>query len=108
MVRSYINCDGICSLCLTQCTCHTLCTLSLLTYVHRNTLRKSRGAALEGISGAREGQQVFVGKKNKDFAFTDLPCRVTFVACSARGSQAEGSTSEADIQNVKDWIAQLA
>ena len=86
--------------------CHALCFV--FTYAHRNRLRQSRSAALEGTSGAREGQRVYVGKKNKEFAFSHLPCRVTFVACSARGSKAEESTSEANIQNVKDWIAQLA
>ena len=71
-------------------------------------MRKSRSAALEGLSGAKEGQRVFVGKKNKDFEFADLPCRATFVACSARGSGSEEANSQADIQEVKDWIAQLA
>ena len=49
-----------------------------------------------------------MGKKNKDFEFADLPCRATFVACSARGSGSEEANSQADIQEVKDWIAQLA
>lgn len=83
---------------------------SPFSFVHslRNQLRKSRGAALEGMSGAKEGQRVFVGKKNKDFVFSDLPCRATFVACSARGSGSEEANSQADIQEVKEWIAQLA
>jgi signal recognition particle receptor subunit beta len=69
-------------------------------------LRTSRGAALEGTSG-ETAKQVFVGKKGKDFEFSDLPCRVTFVTCSARGSGTDEDSSAAELDDVKDWIHKL-
>ena len=41
-------------------------------------------------------------------AFAGLLCSATFVACSARDSESEEASNQADIQEVKDWIAQLA
>ena len=80
---------------------------SPLSIVHSR--RKNLCAALEGISGANKGQKSWWGRRIRTLhAFAGLPCSATFVACSARGSGSEEASNQADIQEVKDWIAQLA
>ncbi|CAM4558160.1 hypothetical protein PO909_002565 [Leuciscus waleckii] len=53
-----------------------------------NTLRLTRSAALSSQDGS-VGGSVYLGKRGKDFEFSQLPGRVEFIECSARGSKAE-------------------
>lgn len=70
----------------------------------RNTLRVTRLAALSSQDGS-VGGAVYLGKKGRDFEFSQLPMRVEFVECSARGSQ--GEEGEADIEALEKWLAKL-
>ena len=69
-------------------------------------LRITRQAKLASIDGAANSGSLFLGKKNKDFQFSDTQVKVQFVPCSARGRGEEG-TSEAEVDTVKSWIESL-
>ncbi|XP_013885024.1 signal recognition particle receptor subunit beta [Austrofundulus limnaeus] len=69
-----------------------------------NTLRVTRSAALSAQDGS-VGGSVFLGKKGKDFEFSQLPMRVEFLECSARG--AKGEEGEADIKSLEKSLAKL-
>ena len=68
-------------------------------------LRVSRSAKLAVTEDTkrRQTKAAFLGKEGKDFEFSDLPCRLEFVGCSARGKGEEGS-SVPDIDQLKNWI----
>ncbi|XP_016088343.1 signal recognition particle receptor subunit beta [Sinocyclocheilus grahami] len=68
-----------------------------------NTLRLTRSAALSSQDGA-VGGSVYLGKKGKDFEFSQLPNRVEFIECSARGSKDDGG---ADIDAIEKCLAKL-
>ncbi|KAG9348163.1 hypothetical protein JZ751_001898 [Albula glossodonta] len=70
-----------------------------------NTLRVTRTAALSSQDGSAGGGSVYLGKKGKDFDFSQLSMRVDFVECSARGSK--GEEGEADIENLEKCLAKL-
>ncbi|RXM31452.1 hypothetical protein EOD39_6956 [Acipenser ruthenus] len=61
-----------------------------------NTLRVTYSAALCAQDGSAAGGTVHLGKKGKDFEFSQLPMKVEFVECSARGNK--GENGEADMQ----------
>ena len=64
----------------------------------------SRHARLASIEGGRDvNTTAFLGKKDKDFQFPDLPCQVEFLGCSGRGQGSEES-SEGDVGAVREWI----
>ncbi|XP_051962480.1 signal recognition particle receptor subunit beta [Xyrauchen texanus] len=67
-----------------------------------NTLRLTRSAALSAQDGAVTGS-VYLGKKGKDFDFSQLPNRVEFIECSARGCKAE----DGDIDALEKCLAKL-
>ncbi|XP_059389659.1 signal recognition particle receptor subunit beta-like [Carassius carassius] len=69
-----------------------------------NTLRMTRSAALSSQDGA-VGGSVYLGKKGKDFEFTQLPNRVEFIECSALGSK--GEDGDADIHNLENCLAKI-
>ena len=78
---------------------------NLLCYFARNTLRVTRSAALQGTDST-SSNNTFLGKRGKDFSFTDLkPFKVEFIECSARGKKDE---TQADLVNVEKWLARLA
>ncbi|RXN13257.1 signal recognition particle receptor subunit beta [Labeo rohita] len=60
-----------------------------------NTLRLTRSAALSSQDGA-VGGSVYLGKKGKDFEFSQLANRVEFIECSAHGSKGEDGDAEID------------
>ncbi|KAM6960689.1 signal recognition particle receptor subunit beta-like [Aplochiton taeniatus] len=68
-----------------------------------NTLRVTSSAALSSQDGS-VGGSVYLGKKGKDFEFNQLPMKVEFLECSARGSKGEG---EADIISLEKTLAKL-
>ncbi|XP_043115380.1 signal recognition particle receptor subunit beta [Puntigrus tetrazona] len=69
-----------------------------------NTLRLTRSAALSSQDGA-VGGSVYLGKKGKDFEFSQLSSRVEFVECSARGNK--GEDGDADIDALEKCLAKL-
>ncbi|XP_061829064.1 signal recognition particle receptor subunit beta [Nerophis lumbriciformis] len=69
-----------------------------------NTLRVTRSAALSSQDGSAGGS-LYLGKKGKDFQFSQLPMKVEFLECSGRGSK--GEEGDADIQNLESSLAQL-
>ncbi|XP_076837737.1 signal recognition particle receptor subunit beta [Brachyhypopomus gauderio] len=69
-----------------------------------NTLRVTRSAALSSQDGSM-GVAVHLGKKDKDFDFSQTPLRVEFVECTARGSK--GEDGEADIESLEKVLARL-
>ncbi|KAL4647028.1 signal recognition particle receptor subunit beta [Arapaima gigas] len=71
-----------------------------------NTLRVTRSAALSAQDGSAGGTTIHLGKKGKDFDFSQLPMRVEFVECSARSNK--GEDSDADIADLETCLAKLA
>ncbi|KAM9801380.1 signal recognition particle receptor subunit beta [Neosynchiropus ocellatus] len=69
-----------------------------------NTLRVTRSAALSSQDGSETGS-VFLGKKGKDFEFSQLPMKVEFLECSARGSK--GEEGDADMESLERSLAKL-
>ncbi|XP_023995431.1 signal recognition particle receptor subunit beta [Salvelinus sp. IW2-2015] len=69
-----------------------------------NTLRVTRSAAL-GTQDGSAGSSVHLGKKGKDFEFSQLPMKVEFLECSARGSK--GENGQADIGSLEKSLANL-
>ncbi|XP_063063351.1 signal recognition particle receptor subunit beta [Engraulis encrasicolus] len=69
-----------------------------------NTLRVTRSAALTNQDGS-VGGAIYLGKKGRDFEFSQLPIRVEFIECSARGQQ--GEEGDADIQALETCLSKL-
>lgn len=77
-----------------------------LFFICRNTLRVTRSAALQQLDGTTGNNNSFLGKRNKDFEFSDLkPMKVQFVECSAL------DTSDKDqpgLMEVEKWLMTVA
>uniref|UniRef100_A0A8C5MLB1 Signal recognition particle receptor subunit beta n=1 Tax=Leptobrachium leishanense TaxID=445787 RepID=A0A8C5MLB1_9ANUR len=71
-----------------------------------NTLRVTRSAAPSTLEGANTPTIHQLGKKGKDFDFSQLPMKVEFVECSAWDSKKE--EGDANFSGVEDWLARLA
>ncbi|NWV45538.1 SRPRB protein, partial [Daphoenositta chrysoptera] len=71
-----------------------------------NTLRVTRSAAPTSLDGSATGGPAQLGKKGKDFDFSQLPMKVEFVECSARGSK--GEEGEADLEGLEKWLVKVA
>lgn len=69
-----------------------------------NTLRVTRSAVLSSQDGS-VGGSVFLGKKGKDFEFSQLPMKVEFLECSARGNK--GEDGDANIESLEKSLARL-
>ncbi|XP_053317099.1 signal recognition particle receptor subunit beta [Spea bombifrons] len=70
-----------------------------------NTLRVTQSAAPSTLdSSSMTTHQL--GKKGKDFDFSQLPMKVEFVECSARDSKEE--EGDVNLGNVESWLAKLA
>ncbi|KAJ8410695.1 hypothetical protein AAFF_G00186520 [Aldrovandia affinis] len=70
-----------------------------------NTLRVTRSAALSAQDGPSGGASVYLGKKGKDFDFSQVPMRVEFLECSARGGK--GEEGDADIEHLEKCLVKL-
>ncbi|XP_039620090.1 signal recognition particle receptor subunit beta isoform X1 [Polypterus senegalus] len=66
-----------------------------------NTLRVTRSAALSSLDNSTGVGNMYLGKKGKDFEFSQLPFKVDFIECSARGSKED---SEPDIRELEKWL----
>ena len=64
----------------------------------------TRSAELSTQDGSLAGGAVFLGKKGRDFEFSQLPMGVEFVECSARGVGEEG---DADIEGLERVLSKL-
>lgn len=64
----------------------------------------TRSAALSSQDGS-VGGSAYLGKKGKDFEFSQLHVKVEFVECSARGSK--GEDGEADVESLEKILAKL-
>ncbi|KAG5837012.1 signal recognition particle receptor subunit beta [Anguilla rostrata] len=71
-----------------------------------NTLRVTRSAALSSQDGSTGDASVYLGKKGKDFDFSQVSMRVEFLECSSRSSK--GDEGEADIENLEKCLAKLS
>ncbi|KYO36086.1 signal recognition particle receptor subunit beta isoform X1 [Alligator mississippiensis] len=71
-----------------------------------NTLRVTRSAAPTSLDGSTSGGAAQLGKRGKEFDFSQLPMKVEFVECSARGSK--GDEGSADIEDLEKWLAKIA
>ncbi|XP_029471046.1 signal recognition particle receptor subunit beta [Rhinatrema bivittatum] len=69
-----------------------------------NTLRVTRSAAPTTMDGSGAAPQL--GKKGKEFDFSQLPMKVEFLECSARDSKEE--EGDANICNLERWLARIA
>lgn len=64
----------------------------------------TRSAALSSQDGS-VGGSVYLGKKGKDFEFSQLAMKVEFLECSARGHK--GEDGEADTASLEKSLAKL-
>ncbi|KAM4772659.1 signal recognition particle receptor subunit beta [Rhinophrynus dorsalis] len=71
-----------------------------------NTLRVTRSAAPSTMDSSSSSTVTHLGKKGKDFDFTQLPMKVDFLECSARDSKQEDG--DANLSNMESWLAKLA
>ncbi|XP_054838787.1 signal recognition particle receptor subunit beta [Eublepharis macularius] len=71
-----------------------------------NTLRVTRSAAPSTLDSSNSGSASQLGKKGKEFDFSQLPMKVDFMECSARGSK--GEEGSGDIDDLEKWIAKIA
>ncbi|XP_067394801.1 signal recognition particle receptor subunit beta [Emydura macquarii macquarii] len=71
-----------------------------------NTVRVSRSAAPSILDSSTSSGTTQLGKKGKEFDFSQLPMKVELVECSARGSKAEDGS--ADIEDLEKWLARIA
>ena len=66
----------------------------------------TRSAAPTSLDASATGGPAQLGKKGKDFDFSQLPMKVEFVECSARGSK--GEEGDADFEGLEKWLAKIA
>ncbi|XP_067851622.1 signal recognition particle receptor subunit beta [Heptranchias perlo] len=71
-----------------------------------NTLRMIRSGAPKSLDGPGTVGAVPLGKKGKEFDFSQGPMKIEFVECSARGSK--GDEGEANIGIVEAWLVKVA
>lgn len=64
----------------------------------------TRSAALSSQDGS-VGGSVYLGKKGKDFEFSQLPLKVEFLECSARG--VKGEDGSAELESLEKSLAKL-
>ncbi|XP_030072358.1 signal recognition particle receptor subunit beta isoform X2 [Microcaecilia unicolor] len=68
-----------------------------------NTLRVTHSAAPTNLDGSGAAPQL--GRKSKEFDFTQLPMKVEFLECSARDSKEE---NDANLSSLEKWLAKIA
>ncbi|CAI9618393.1 unnamed protein product [Staurois parvus] len=70
-----------------------------------NTLRVTQSAAPSTLDSNSSPSTTQLGRKGKDFDFSQVPMKVEFVECSARDSKEE--EGDANLRNVEGWLAKL-
>ncbi|RUS76303.1 hypothetical protein EGW08_015927 [Elysia chlorotica] len=72
-----------------------------------NTLRITRAASLQSVGDSGSNNNSFLGKRDKDFSFSDLkPLRVDFAECSALGMDKTSNTPNLD--ELHKWLSSVA
>ncbi|XP_038608267.1 signal recognition particle receptor subunit beta [Tachyglossus aculeatus] len=71
-----------------------------------NTLRVTRSAAPSTMDSSAAAVAPQLGKKGREFDFSQLPMKVDFLECSARGGT--GEEGSADIKDLEKWLARVA
>ncbi|XP_067898082.1 signal recognition particle receptor subunit beta isoform X1 [Heterodontus francisci] len=71
-----------------------------------NTLKMIRSGVPKSLDGSGTGGVVPLGKKGKEFDFSQGSMKIDFVECSARGSK--GDKGEASIGTVEAWLVKVA
>ncbi|XP_015685441.1 signal recognition particle receptor subunit beta-like, partial [Protobothrops mucrosquamatus] len=71
-----------------------------------NTLRVTLSAAPSTMDSSSSGSVIQLGKKGKEFDFSQMPMKVEFIECSARGNKGEEGSS--DINDLEKWLAKIA
>ncbi|ETE61181.1 Signal recognition particle receptor subunit beta [Ophiophagus hannah] len=71
-----------------------------------NTLRVTLSAAPSTMDSSSSGSVIQLGRKGKEFDFSQLPMKVEFIECSARGNK--GEEGSADINDLEKWLAKIA
>ncbi|XP_059805140.1 signal recognition particle receptor subunit beta [Hypanus sabinus] len=71
-----------------------------------NTLRTIRSGVPKSLDESGVVGSVPLGKKGKDYDFSQGPMKVEFAECSARGNK--GSVGEANISTVEAWLVKVA
>lgn len=69
-------------------------TNRLFYNAYRNVVRTTRANRLQSVDSSA-GEEVFLGKRGKDFAFSHLSQDIQVVECSAKNR---------DLENLTDWI----
>lgn len=69
----------------------------LIDCTFRNLIRKTRASQLESIDKS-SANMIFLGKTDKNFEFSQLNRKISFVECSAKKSQFQG---------LEDWLKSL-
>lgn len=82
-----------------------LCCILTCLFVPSNTLRVTRSAAPSTLDSSSTAPAQ-LGKKGKEFEFSQLPLKVEFLECSAKGGR--GDAGSADIQDLEKWLAKIA
>ncbi|XP_042521861.1 LOW QUALITY PROTEIN: signal recognition particle receptor subunit beta [Dipodomys spectabilis] len=70
-----------------------------------NTLRVTRSAAPSTLDSSSSAPAQ-LGKKGKEFEFSQLPLKVEFLECSAKVGK--GDPASADIRDLEKWLAKIA
>lgn len=71
-----------------------------------NTLRVTRSAALSSLDSSTTDGVPQLGKKGKEFDFSQLPMKVEFLECSCRdGKEEEGG---ANLGSLEKWLVKIA
>ncbi|XP_058914611.1 signal recognition particle receptor subunit beta [Kogia breviceps] len=70
-----------------------------------STLRVTHSAT-PSILDSSSTASAQLGKKGKEFEFSQLPLKVDFLECSAKGGR--GDAGSADIQDLEKWLAKIA
>ncbi|XP_004716042.2 signal recognition particle receptor subunit beta [Echinops telfairi] len=70
-----------------------------------NTLRVTRSAAPSTLDTSNS-VPAQLGKRGKEFEFSQLPLKVEFLECSAKGGK--GDSDPADVQDLEKWLAKIS
>ncbi|XP_032887319.1 signal recognition particle receptor subunit beta isoform X1 [Amblyraja radiata] len=71
-----------------------------------NTLRTIRSGAPKALDGSGIAGSVPLGRKGKEYDFSQGPMKIEFAECSVRGNK--GDEGEADISVLETWLVKVA
>ena len=72
-----------------------------------NTLKITRAASLQSVGDSGTSNNSYLGRKDKDFSFSNLkPIRVDFAECSATGK--DKASNSPNLEELHDWLCSVA